>query len=124
MRLRLWQWLKALRTDALLLLFAWKHPQTPRYVKAGLIAALAYLISPIDLLPDALPGIGILDDLTVVSAMLCVLANRLPSAARSDSLARMEKARRFLPLATAALTLALLLWLGLLLWGLYLLFFQ
>lgn len=124
MWLRIWLWIKTLRADFLLLLFAWKHPQTPRYVKAGLIAALAYLVSPVDMLPDALPGLGMLDDLTVAGGLLYFLANRLPPAARDESRSRMEKARRYLPLLTAALTAALLLWLGLLCWGVYLLFFR
>ena len=124
MWLRIWLWIKTLRADFLLLLFAWKHPQTPRYVKAGLLAALAYLVSPVDMLPDALPGVGMLDDLTVVGSLLYFLANRRPPAAQRESKARMEKARRYLPLLTAALTAVLLLWLGLLCWGVYLLFFQ
>ncbi len=39
---------------------------TPRRVKTMLLAALAYFIMPIDLIPDMLPGLGFTDDLTVL----------------------------------------------------------
>ena len=45
-------------------------PATPRSAKVALVGLLAYLISPIDLIPDFLPGIGSLDDLIVVAIVL------------------------------------------------------
>merc|ERR1711865_1189505 len=33
-------------------------------------AALAYLVSPIDLVPDAIPFVGLLDDIAVLGAVL------------------------------------------------------
>jgi uncharacterized membrane protein YkvA (DUF1232 family) len=38
-------------------------PQTPLYLKAELASVLAYVLSPVDLIPDEIPGIGQLDDL-------------------------------------------------------------
>lgn len=124
MWLGLWLWIKTLRSDFLLLLFAWRHPQTPRYIKAGVVAALAYLVSPVDFLPDLLPGVGMLDDLTVVGGILYFLVNRLPPAAVRESQSRMRKARRWLPLAVGALTALIVLWIALLCWGVYRLLFQ
>lgn len=40
---------------------------TPAWVRALVVAALAYLINPIDLIPDALVGIGLTDDLAVMA---------------------------------------------------------
>ena len=48
---------------------------TPWQVKLMLGAALIYLISPFDLLPDWLLGLGIIDDFAVVS-LLVWLASR------------------------------------------------
>ena len=50
--------------------------ETPWRVRALLIAALAYLLLPFDLIPDWILGLGIVDDLTVVS-LLTWLALRL-----------------------------------------------
>lgn len=33
----------------------------------GLIASLIYFLSPVDLIPDIFPGIGYIDDLTVIA---------------------------------------------------------
>lgn len=43
----------------------------------GIISALIYVLSPIDLVPDAIPGAGLLDDASVV--LLC-----LNSGAKDD----------------------------------------
>jgi uncharacterized membrane protein YkvA (DUF1232 family) len=44
-----------------------KDPRVPRGAKIRVGAALAYILSPIDLVPDWLPGIGALDDLAIVA---------------------------------------------------------
>jgi uncharacterized membrane protein YkvA (DUF1232 family) len=43
---------------------------TPAWVRALVVAALAYLINPLDLMPDALVGIGFTDDLAVLALAL------------------------------------------------------
>ena len=42
-------------------------PQTPTRVRAILLAALAYFIMPIDVVPDMLVGIGFTDDMAVLA---------------------------------------------------------
>ena len=49
---------------------------TPWKVKAVLGAAIVYLLSPVDLVPDWILGLGLLDDLTIVS-LLVALALKL-----------------------------------------------
>lgn len=43
---------------------------TPWRVKAILVFAILYLLSPFDLVPDWIAGFGFLDDLTVVSLLV------------------------------------------------------
>ncbi len=54
--------------------------ETPLYVKLMLGLGLIYAISPWDLIPEAIPIIGILDDFTL-AALLIAWANgfRLPA---------------------------------------------
>lgn len=41
-------------------------PKVPIYLKALPFAAVAYLIFPFDFVPDVIPGLGQLDDITVL----------------------------------------------------------
>jgi len=55
---------------ALQLYYVTQRPDCPWKIKAGIFSALAYLISPLDLIPDMTPGIGYTDDLGVIGATL------------------------------------------------------
>ena len=48
-------------------------PQTPAKVRLTLLAALAYFVSPVDLLPDLLPVIGFTDDAAVLMAAISMV---------------------------------------------------
>lgn len=52
-------------------------PQTPTKVRLTLLAALAYFVSPIDLIPDLLPVIGFTDDATVLMAAIAMVRNHI-----------------------------------------------
>lgn len=47
-----------------------KDPSKPWLLRLACMAAVAYLLMPLDFLPDLLPVIGWLDDLLVLSGML------------------------------------------------------
>jgi uncharacterized membrane protein YkvA (DUF1232 family) len=53
-----------------------KDPRVPRRSKLVLIAAIAYVMSPIDFLPEVIPVAGIIDDLFVVVFALNHLIER------------------------------------------------
>lgn len=55
---------------ALQLYYVAQSPDCPMKVKAGIYAALGYLISPIDLIPDITPIVGYADDATAVGMAL------------------------------------------------------
>lgn len=41
-------------------------PKVPLYLKALPFAAVAYLLFPVDILPDVIPGLGQIDDITIL----------------------------------------------------------
>lgn len=68
-----------LRADARRLWRALRHPDTPTWFKGGVVLAVLYLLSPLELLPDMLPVIGVVDDLVLVPLTLRWLLGRLPA---------------------------------------------
>lgn len=65
-----------------------RDPRTPIGLKAILAAAVAYVVSPIDLVPDAIPIIGQADDLTVVLLVLDMFIQNAPPEVRRDHIER------------------------------------
>ncbi|MGW1341005.1 YkvA family protein [Kribbella sp. NPDC002412] len=55
-----------------------KHPDVPRRAKVALLVAVAWALSPIDLLPEFLPVIGPLDDVVAVILLLRYAARSIP----------------------------------------------
>lgn len=55
-----------------------RDPRVPPRSKAFLFLLGGYLVSPIDLVPDFIPGIGQVDDLVLVAFALDQLLNRVP----------------------------------------------
>ena len=45
---------------------AFKSPETPASLKAIIIGGLIYMVSPVDLIPDVIPVVGLLDDAGVI----------------------------------------------------------
>ena len=62
--------------------YALRDPEVPRTAKAGFVAVLLYFINPFDLIPDAAPLIGYLDDAGVLAAAWGVLSGYVTDAHR------------------------------------------
>jgi len=76
------------RTELMTLWRAFFAPETPVHLKALMLLVPAYLLSPIDLIPDFIPIAGWLDDAIVipllVSLIVRLLPQRAPAYARRD----------------------------------------
>jgi len=66
------------RRQIILLWRAFWHPATPFYLKAVMVGVVAYVISPIDLMPDFLVGLGWIDDILLATFAVNWIIGRLP----------------------------------------------
>lgn len=55
-----------------------KHPDTPKPAKWIAIAVIAYALSPIDLIPDFIPVLGLLDDVIIVPLGIALAVRLTP----------------------------------------------
>ena len=55
-----------------------KDPRTPGLSKFFLGLAVAYVLNPIDLIPDFIPVIGHLDDLIIVPVLIFIAIKLIP----------------------------------------------
>lgn len=65
-----------------------RDPRTPIGLKGMLAAALAYVVLPVDLIPDVIPIIGQADDLTVLLLVLDLFIQNAPAEVRAEHTAR------------------------------------
>ena len=75
---RLRAWAKSLRTDVLALYLAARDPRVPLAPKLLAAAVAAYALSPIDLIPDFIPVLGVLDDLIIVPLGIALAVRLIP----------------------------------------------
>ena len=67
---------RRLELEAYRLCLVYRDPRVPWYARLFALGIAAYVLSPIDLLPDFIPVLGHLDDLVLVP-LLVVLASRM-----------------------------------------------
>lgn len=60
---------------------AFMAPETPLHLKALMLLVPAYLLSPIDLIPDLVPLLGFVDDFVVVPLLVGWIVKMLPQKA-------------------------------------------
>ncbi len=82
---------KALKREVLALYFAMEHPRTPLLSKVLPFFVLAYALSPLDLIPDFIPVLGILDDLLLLPGLLWLCIRLIPEDVMEESRRRAEE---------------------------------
>jgi uncharacterized membrane protein YkvA (DUF1232 family) len=104
---------KSLKSEIEVLAIAYKDKRTP--VKARLLIGITvgYLLSPIDLIPDFIPVLGLLDDLIIVPLLISWSIRLIPKEALTDARAEVSgNPRRLKKNNWAFAVLILLIWVG------------
>ncbi len=100
----LMSWPGLLRTLISNARLAWRllrEPRVPIWPKAVPLAALVYLVFPLDFIPDVLPFVGEIDDLAVVLLALQAFLFLCPSRAVLFHRDAIAQGQRFTPMPAA-----------------------
>lgn len=73
-----------LKREGKVLLAAARDPRTPWYARAVAVGVVAYVVSPIDLIPDFIPVVGWLDDLVIVPLGLKLVQRLIPAEVMAE----------------------------------------
>jgi uncharacterized membrane protein YkvA (DUF1232 family) len=61
------------------------HPRTPSLSKLLIGLAIAYLLSPVDIIPDFIPVLGHLDDVILVAGLIWLALAIIPASVKQDA---------------------------------------
>jgi len=81
---------RRMKTETVALALAARHPQTPWYAKLLIAAVVVYAVTPVDLVPDFIPVVGLIDDLVFVSLAVALAARLVPGPVLEECRARAE----------------------------------
>ncbi|HEV3372290.1 MAG TPA: YkvA family protein [Xanthobacteraceae bacterium] len=115
------RWALVISRDVHAVYLASRDPRVPWYTKALAIAVAGYALSPIDLIPDFIPILGLLDDLIIVPLGILLAVRLIPpdimAEHRASALA--AHARPVSRIGAAAIVAVWLVMLGLSAWLAY-----
>ena len=89
-------WARAIKRDVVALWLAARDPRVPWHAKVAAGAVAAYALSPINLIPDFIPVLGLLDDIIIVPLGILLVVRLIPAALMDElrQQAAREESRR------------------------------
>lgn len=85
MLFRLGRLFRAVGRDIVVLWYATRHPATPLLMKLGAFLMVLYVLSPIDLIPDWLALLGLVDDVSLIALGIPLLLKLMPEQVLQDA---------------------------------------
>ncbi len=76
---------RELKSEAQVLMIAYKDKRTPVAAKILIAITVGYLLSPIDLIPDFIPVLGLLDDLIIVPLLITASIKLISESVLNDA---------------------------------------
>jgi len=98
---------RALKRQTLVVYYVARDPELPWSLRLLALLVAAYALSPIDLIPDFIPVLGLLDDLVLLPLGLALVLRWTPAPVRARALARAAAAAERPSSRTAALVIVL-----------------
>jgi uncharacterized membrane protein YkvA (DUF1232 family) len=81
---------RQLKIELIALALAARHPDTPWYAKLVVAGCVAYALAPVDLIPDAIPIVGFIDDLIFIPLAIGFAVRFIPPPVLADCRARSQ----------------------------------
>jgi len=78
------EWAQRLLAEVVALWFCARHPRTPFFAKVLAAAIVAYAFSPIDLIPDFIPVLGLLDDFLLLPVGVWLVLKLVPAEVMAE----------------------------------------
>ena len=75
---------RQVKIDLIALSLAARDPRTPWYAKLIVAGCVAYALSPVDVIPDFIPVIGLVDDLIFIPIALALAVRFIPEEVLAD----------------------------------------
>ncbi len=98
-----------LKREALTLYCVAQNPRTPLLARVGAVLVAGYALSPIDLIPDFIPVLGLLDDLILVPLGVWLVLKLVPTPILEDARAKAALLEKK-PISLGGLVFMVLLW--------------
>jgi uncharacterized membrane protein YkvA (DUF1232 family) len=106
------RWARRLSAQTYALYLAYRHPRTPWYAKVFAALVVGYVFSPMDPIPDWIPGVGLLDEMLVVPIGVWIVTKMIPRDVFEEC---KQKAREVVdgekPVSRAAAVVIVAIWL-------------
>ena len=83
---------RALKKETFALYLACRDERTPWYAKILAACVVGYAFSPIDLIPDFIPVLGLLDDLILIPIGTALVLKMIPAEVMADCRRQAEEA--------------------------------
>lgn len=85
-----------IKKDFPTMVIALRDPKTPLIAKGLVVLTIVYVLSPIDIIPDISPLVGLLDDIAIVPMLLGLATKFVPEGIWEQSRIKAKKYDRFL----------------------------
>ena len=98
---------RAVKRELLALALAVRHPQTPWYARLVVAGCVAYALTPVDFIPDAIPVVGFIDDLIFIPLAIAFAVRFIPAPVLADCRLRSREIEARAPRLSRAAWLAI-----------------
>jgi len=110
---KLRDWARHLKAETLALYLAARDPRTPWYTRLLVAGIVAYALSPIDLIPDFVPVLGLLDEIVLLPLGIAFALRMIPAEVMADARGRAQaELAGETPRSRAAAVVVIAIWFG------------